>query len=160
MTTFSPCEEQNLSLIAETVGGRFLTLTVDQVAKVFGTSAGAVHQKIRRGHLGFDSITVHGRPLFAVLSVAQFLCGAVVVNPVNVKMPKSTPRSVRSSSDLRARLLALRADIQRRGDALRALDKTDKSGQFKNAVHVHADVCTLVVSAVDRAHLRNLAGGG
>jgi hypothetical protein len=153
----SPCVEANLVLIWGLVGKK-LVLTVEDFATVNGTTAGAVHQKIKRGTLGVDNLNQEGRVLFAVLAVAEWLCGAVQSNAVQVSVSKKMPHAVRSGADLRSRMEALRASVHKKAEALRALENTDKAEAFHDARKANAQAWDLVAVAVERAHLRAMVG--
>jgi excisionase family DNA binding protein len=154
--SFSPCESQNLALIQERFGAALL-LTVEQTAQLLGTTGNNVAQLLRRGHVPFDAVRVGSRVLFPVPLVAAWLCGAVVEKPLAVSLPKKTASRVRSSSDLRARLFALRVMVKQREQALREAD--DAQG-FKEAREAWGHASAQVVAMVEREALRKRAGLG
>lgn len=151
---FSPCETQNLALIQ----ARFkdtLALTVEQTAQLIGTTGNNVAQMIRRGHVPFDVVRIGSRVFFPVPLVAAWLCGAIVENPVAVTLPKKTAARVRSSSDLRARLFALRVMVESRAQALR---EADDSKGLKEAREAHAHASAQLVALVERTSLMKRVG--
>lgn len=154
--SFSPCESQNIAIIGERFGAALL-LSVEQTAQLLGTTGNNVAQMIRRGHVPFDAVRVGSRVLFPVPLVAAWLCGAIVEKPLAVALPKKTASRVRSSSDLRARLLALRLLVEKRAQALREVD--DAQG-LKEAREAHSHASALLMALVERETLRKRAGLG
>ncbi|MDI9330818.1 MAG: hypothetical protein QM527_05835 [Alphaproteobacteria bacterium] len=155
-SSFSPCESQNLALISERFGAALL-LTVEQTAQLLGTTGNNVAQMLRRGHVPFDAVRVGSRVLFPVPLVAAWLCGAIVEKPLAVALPKKTASRVRSSSDLRARLFALRVLVEKRAKVLRELEDAP---DYKEAREAHAHASAQLVALVEREALRKRAGLG